>query len=538
VGTVEVLVAGAGPVGLTLASELAKRGVAVRVVDAATGPAVTSRALATHARTLEVYEQIGVLEEILERGQRVSHFTLHGGGRQYIRFDTDYSRLPTRFPFTLMIDQAITEEVLRRALARHGVKVEWGVELTGAVPEDDRVSVRLRHHGGEDGPEEQAAAAWLAGCDGGHSAVRKLMGLPLLGDSTETWLIADAVVHADLPADSIHWLRAGSGTVMLVPFPEPGKWRLLDTADVTGAGDPALIAARFAGKITAATGKPARVEPPTWCSVFTIQQRMIPAMRAGRCFVAGDAAHVHSPASGQGMNTGIQDAHNLAWKLAMVVRGDAGQALLDSYSTERVPVGKVLLGSTKMATSLVALKNTMLGVVMPVGLGLLERLPLKHVIERKIMKGMSGLALRYDTSPLTHGAADSGRGPLPGARITVTDADTSRGPGWSALLAELREPRWILLASGPAAHWPERPWLSVLIVGHPAGAGHRVLPDADGALGTALGLRPGDWLLIRPDGYVSARGTLDETGDGSVLAGALAAAAGGLTPAAVSAPGA
>ncbi|NED81964.1 oxygenase, partial [Streptomyces sp. SID11233] len=235
-----------------------RRGVRVRLIDRAQGPATTSRALATHARTLEVWDQMGVADQLLPRGQRVEHFTLHRRGRQLIRFDTNYDALPTRFPYTLMVDQVITEEVLRDRLAAWGVAVEWSTELVGFEQDDTGVTARLRR---PDGQPETLRTGWLVGTDGGHSTVRRKLELPLVGDSSETWLIADAVLDSDLPRDSIHWMDTGEGTVMLIPFPDPGKWRLLDTAEVTDDG-PRQVADRFAAKISRAVGRQVRVEEP------------------------------------------------------------------------------------------------------------------------------------------------------------------------------------------------------------------------------------------------------------------------------------
>ncbi|MDC0772599.1 FAD-dependent oxidoreductase [Streptomyces sp. HD] len=512
----QVLVVGAGPVGLVAAHELARHGVRVRLVDAAPGPAVTSRALATHARTLETYDHMGVIGELLGRGQRVEHFTLHQNGSRLVRFDTDYSRLPTRYPFTLMVDQVITEEVLRGAAARHGVTVEWGTRLDSLADTGSGVRARLA---GPDGQVETAEADWLIGCDGGHSTVRDQLGLRLVGDSNDTWLIADAVVDCDLPRDSIHWMRTPAGTVMMVPFPEPGKWRLLDTADVSRDEDAAAVARRFTRKIGAGTGQRVRVGEPTWVSVFTIQQRMIPQMRVGRCFVAGDAAHVHSPASGQGMNTGVQDAFNLAWKLAAVIREEADEELLDSYGPERVPVGVQLLKSTRMATLLVQLRSRAAAMALRTVFTVVRSVPLlKSKIERKIMGGMSALGLGYgDPPPSGAGRSD----PLPpGGRAARVTADRCRESlGWRELLDALRRPTWtLLIADGGEAGSVARSIaeeyagrVAVRVVGADSAAARQSAPavslaDPEGFLRADLGLARGAWLLLRPDGYAAARG--------------------------------
>ena len=505
----EVLVVGAGPTGLTLAHELRRRGVTVRLVDGAAGPSPTSRSMATHARTLEMYDQMGVLPQILTRGRRVQHFSMYQRGRRLVRFGPDYSELPTRFPFTVVIDQSRTEEVLRGSLRDLGVEVEWGTRLESLSQDSGGVRAHLRDSHGN---VEEYDVPWLVGCDGGHSTVRNELGLRLQGDSSETWLIADAESDLGLPGDSLHLMHVSGGSVMAVPFPDEGKWRLLDTVDVDYDGSPEHVAQRFAAKLSAGCGRRVKVSPPSWVSVFTIQQRMIPRMGAGRCFVAGDAAHVHSPASGQGMNTGIQDAVNLSWKLAMVVRGQAEPGLLDTYGAERVPVGEHLLSATKTATRFVSLKDALQSITMPLAFFVIRNVPaIRGRIERTIMRGMTALALDYTGSPLaiTTGA-DSDNGPRPGERMTKVTQDQADQPSWKAFLEQLREPVWTLLTFGDG--WDEdtvdelrsvcSDWLSVLRIDG-GGTG----PGSEDAMRERLGTGPDEWLLVRPDGYLCARGS-------------------------------
>ncbi|MEU6161604.1 FAD-dependent oxidoreductase [Streptomyces sp. NPDC047130] len=540
----EVVVVGAGPVGLTAAHELARRGLRVRLVDAAPAPAVTSRAVAVHPRTLETFTQMGVVDAMLPHGRKNRAFTMFAGGRRLVRLEADYSSMPTSHPYTLIVAQTDTEAVLRAAVARLGVQIEWNTRLTGFRQDTDGVHVRLTR---ADGTEESLRTSWLVGCDGGHSTVRKLLGLELIGTTSETWMLADAPVDTDLPPDTIYWTHTGRQALMMVPYARDGHWRLLDTAPRTGgtgAGAEAGAAARLSAKLSAGLGRRVRVGEPEWTSVFTFQQRMVPRMRVGRVFVAGDAAHVHSPASGQGMNTGIQEAYNLGWKLAQVHHRHAGSRLLDTYGEERVPVGRALLGSTRTATFLVQMKNLLASVALPAVFAVVRTVPaLRRAIQRKVLGGMSGLRIAYRESSLTTaetrehlGWAAQGvvlatlpeHAPAPGERVTAGQVHDPAAPGCRALQDELRDPRWSLLFAPGGAHAgsddapDDTPddvavtaavqygeWLSVRTVEDDGGrTGPAPLPDPGGALRTALGLPPGGWLLVRPDGYVAARGAL------------------------------
>ncbi|WP_306317014.1 MULTISPECIES: FAD-dependent oxidoreductase [unclassified Streptomyces] len=502
---VDVLVAGAGPVGLTAALQLARWGVSVRVVDAASGPATTSRALGAHARSLEIYDQLGILADIAPHGTRINGFIRHQGGRAN-RLDFDYGDLTTRFPYMFNIDQVITERVLRGHLAAAGVDVEWNTGLEAFEHDEESVTAVLS--GGGDGSgtgRETVRARYLWGCDGGHSTVRKTLQLPLAGEAAHTWLIADAIVRTDLERDGVHWLFPPGGALMMFPFPDPGKWRLLDTTGEGNAEQLDAIARQFGTKLSRALGRDTVVDTPSWVSKFTVQQRAVPAMHVGRCFVSGDAAHVHSPASGQGLNTGIQDAYNLAWKLAMVVHGHADATLLDTYDAERVPIGQALLASTGevMNNAMVDTGDTK------------EAQDTDRGFMRQLIRSMSGLNIAYPDSPLTVPDAEPGEGPRPGRRLTQISAADAQSPGWTALRALLRNPAWHLLVFAGTTHagaetGPLPAWLDkVTIRRHRQDDEDHGVWDPDGRVRDTLAAGDGDWLLVRPDGHLSARGTGD-----------------------------
>jgi 2-polyprenyl-6-methoxyphenol hydroxylase-like FAD-dependent oxidoreductase len=359
-----VLVVGAGPVGLTLATLLHRHGVAARVVDQNDGPVRESRATDVHARTLELLETVGLAGELIARGKKARAATFYGGGRRIARVPVhqlvDVSRggaipareLTTHYPFILGVPQYETERVLLEDLERQGGAVERGVRLEGLAQGPGDVIARLSRGGAI----EEARFSFVAGCDGASSTVRREMGLSFEGLTyPEHFMLADLAIDWALDPDELHVFLSEHGFFQVLPMPGDRRVRLfLDVPLREAALDPTLET--FRALAAARVHAPLTLRDPGWMSKFRVHRRMAPRYRIGRLMLAGDAAHVHSPVGGQGMNTGIQDAFNLAWKLALCARGRASDALLDSYHTERHAVAVATLSDTHFATRLSMIK--------------------------------------------------------------------------------------------------------------------------------------------------------------------------------------
>ena len=314
-----VLIVGAGPVGLTMAAELARYGVSVRIVDKAAQRTDKSKALVVWSRTLELLDRAGCGTTFVAAGHTVVGANIIAGDK--IIGHVDLTEVKSPYPFGLMLPQSETERLLEAHLASLGVSVERQVEVTDFSDTGTAVTTALRH---PDGRTEALTTEWLIGCDGAHSVVRHLLGLTFLGETLQTdWILADIHLSGENapPASEVaaYWHEDG----VLAVFPiSPGRYRVIaDSGRAEGPhpADPMLdqvqqvVERRGPGGIV--------VSDPIWLAGFRINERKVADYRSGRAFVAGDAAHVHSPAGGQGMNTGMQDAFNLAWKLALVCRG-------------------------------------------------------------------------------------------------------------------------------------------------------------------------------------------------------------------------
>jgi 2-polyprenyl-6-methoxyphenol hydroxylase-like FAD-dependent oxidoreductase len=502
----DVLIGGAGPTGLALACDLARRGVQVRIVERGRGLFPGSRGKGLSQRLLEVFDDLGVVHDVLAGARTHMLVTSYDRDRVLSTVDSDAGIEPTPdvpYPSAAWTPQWRTQEILRTRLAGLGVEVEFGCEVADVSQDDDGVNCTLAHSAG-DGGQEQVRARYLVGCDGGRSTIRKRLGLTFEGLTRQDHrhaFVGDVQVDG-LTADRSHlWNDPDLGFLLLTPFKDMPVWQfqaLLRTDARPDAPEPSLTT--FQGIVDEITGGlPIRLSDLTWASQFTTSERIVERYRTGRVFLAGDAAHVYSPAGGQGMTTGIQDAYNLAWKLAAVL-GGAPDSLLDTYEAERRPIAqRALINSGHRFDEVLTTTED------------------PHADPRQMWKTVinretSQLGITYRGGPLAPETEPGTATLRPGDRAPdsiCSDPDS----GTDIRLFDLfRGPHWTVLTFGDTdtadaptqLHGSEvRTWV---IDDRAQGA----LRDKGNITRAAYGVTGPTTFLIRPDGYVGAIAT---TGD-------------------------
>ncbi|WP_191062289.1 FAD-dependent monooxygenase, partial [Geminicoccus harenae] len=355
----ELLVVGAGPVGLTMAIALARQGIACRIIDRLDAPSPYCRAIGVTPRTLEVWDDLGIVRPMIDHGIWLRGLRMVVNRQVVQEVTGGLPDLP--YGLNLGLPQNVTERILTAHLATLGIVIERGTALTSLAQDGDAVQVTLER----DGRSETAGFAYVVGCDGAHSSVRKALGIGFPGEAYPVeFMLGDVHVATDLPRGvalrAVGFGEEGmTGFLVAIPLPEAQRYRLSmfapDDLASPPAGDgiahgiqserPAPGLGRLQAEVDAVL--PGLVlSDLRWSSIYRISMRLAERYQAGRVFIAGDAAHIHPPTGGQGMNTGIQDAYNLAWKLALVMGGAAPPELLDSYEAERRPVGEDVLART------------------------------------------------------------------------------------------------------------------------------------------------------------------------------------------------
>ena len=484
-----VLIVGAGPTGLTLACELARRGVAFRLVEAAPGPQPGSRGKGLQPRSLEVFEDIGIIDRILAHGRLAmpirsttpdGRMTLGGQVPESLK-----NRPDIPYAASLITPEWRVEDALRLRLAELGGGVEFGTALGRYDVSDAGVSATLL----KGDVVETVSACWLAGCDGGHSTVRKQAGIAFEGETREEvrMIVADVAVDG-LDRDAWYMWRHAEGLVTLCPLPSTDLFQY--QAGIGPGQDPELSLANMQAILDRRSGRgDIRLKAPQWSSLWRANIRLVERYRQGRVFLAGDAAHIHSPAGGQGMNTGIQDAYNLGWKLAAVERG-ASPALLDSYEAERRPV----------AAGVLALSNARLA----------------QVIDQKVMPVTRDadtiqLGITYRGSALARD--DRGRDAPVRAGDRAPDATRLLTADGERRLFELtRGGRFTVLDFAGGVEGEAAGVKTLRIVGAITGPDDVV--DREGHLAKAYGASARTLVLIRPDGYIAL---ISDGGDVSAI---------------------
>ncbi len=516
----DVLVVGAGPVGLTMAAELARHGVGCRVTDRLHEPLPYCRAIGVTPRTLEVWDDMGIARKMIDAGLWIEGMRSIVHGRPPVDARLELPDLPYA---ELGLPQYETERLLAAHLAGYRVEVERGVTLTGLTQSDNAVIVRLAREGKE---EEETRFRYVIGCDGAHSAVRHALGIGFTGEAFPMmFMLGDVHIDWDLPRGlamrALRLVEDGPPDMFIaIPLPEQGRYRVSMLAppkfNAAGGTDHGIqsetrgpeLAHIQAVADNILSDKP-QISDLRWSSTFRISMRLADRYREGRVFIAGDAAHIHPPTGGQGMNTGIQDAYNLAWKLALVLKGVAPDAFLDSYEAERRPVGAEVVERTKAAS---------------IGYGREQGGKPDRLVDTQILVSYRGSAwVRDDGTDFAQSV------PAPGDRAPDVQGLRRRNVGFPFRLFDiLRGTEHVLIAYLPGANVVDRivgfaafaennraQWggfcRAVAIV--PADAdtlpelpGVAVYKDADGAFATTYGYRE-TAILVRPDGYLGWRGT-------------------------------
>jgi 2-polyprenyl-6-methoxyphenol hydroxylase-like FAD-dependent oxidoreductase len=352
----DVLIVGAGPTGLMLASQLARRGVHVTIIDRHSGPAQQSRAMAVQTRTLEIYSKLGIAEEAIARGARGTGANLWSNGKWTARVPIgDIGEGLSPFPFVLMLGQDENERILGEKLTEFGVNVAWRTELVSFEQHPNLVDATLKL---PDGSRGTIRAAWMAGCDGSRSTVREKSGIGFPGAPYEhTFFVADTEATGPMKPDEVNVYLSRDGFHLFFPMRRKDRWRVIGILPKKLRQRDDVTFEEVVPSIREEAGVDLNFTSCGWFSTYRIYHRAAERFRDRRCFLLGDAAHIHSPMGGQGMNTGLQDAYNLAWKLALVVTGEAKSALLDTYEQERIPVAQQLLRTTDRAFQLVVADN-------------------------------------------------------------------------------------------------------------------------------------------------------------------------------------
>jgi 2-polyprenyl-6-methoxyphenol hydroxylase-like FAD-dependent oxidoreductase len=518
---IDVLIVGAGPTGAMLALELAMQNISFRIIDSASIRSDKSRALVLHSRTLELLDRHGVVEELIKQGRINMGVRMFANKRFVFEVDiNDIGFTDTMFPAPLMISQAETESFLDKELLKYGKSVERPVTAERLEQDEDGVNAWLRH---ADGTEEALYCKYVVGCDGAHSVVRKSAGLKFNGAAyPQDFVLLDVHLKGTHP-DALTMFLGSYGFLAIFPMKD-GVFRLILSrpSHVNNETEPTVK--DFEDAFAALAPGETELFDPVWISRFRLHHRNAENYRMGRMFMAGDAAHIHSPAGGQGMNTGMQDAVNLGWKLASVIRGEKDDSLLDSYNIERHKVGENLLRGTDRIFDFMSTKNPVFLYLRNTLVPCIVPWVLKDRSRRaRGFRFVSQLGIRYRQSPIV-GTASTHKGVLRGGD-RAPDAKLVGSAEGATVLSLCRGPtHHLLLFSGTGSsaisneilessvtnfEAENSNWVKVHKICHTTSRTESSNSDPEGHVHQLYGLKDPSYVLIRPDGHIAFIGDLN-----------------------------
>jgi 2-polyprenyl-6-methoxyphenol hydroxylase-like FAD-dependent oxidoreductase len=488
--TTEVLIVGAGPTGLVLALWLQRLGVSVRIIDKTAEPGTTSRALAVQARTLEFYRTMDLANEVVERGLDVAAVNFWANGKHVARGAlSEIGRGLTPFPRVVIFPQDQHERLLIEHLRRAGVEVERRTELLGFDDRGDRVIVRLGR--GDAQAPETCEVAYVAGCDGAHSIVRSALDIGFPGGTYDhVFYVADVLLRGPAAQGELHVAIDGADFLAIFPMKGERVARLLGTVQADSEEQRTKLTWNDVSRGAVERMK-ISVEEVHWFSTYRVHHRVAERFGSGRAFLLGDAAHVHSPVGGQGMNTGIGDAVNLAWKLAGVLRKRAGADLLETYEPERIAFARRLVATTDRAFTLTTRDDALARIVrLDIVPAIMPRLLDRRFFRRFLFRTISQTRVHYRDSAWSEGSAGSVHGgdrlpwvePAAGANADADNHAPLASLAWQ--LHVYGEPPHALASACASRRLPLHafPWVPAM---------------------RAAGLARNASYLVRPDGYVA-----------------------------------
>jgi 2-polyprenyl-6-methoxyphenol hydroxylase-like FAD-dependent oxidoreductase len=497
----DVLVVGAGPTGLMLATQLARRGVRPLIIDRHSGPA--QQAMAVQARTLEIYSKMGIAERAIARGCRAGGANMWANGRWTARIPVgDIGKALSPFPFVLLLGQDDNELIMGENLRGLGVSVAWSTELVGLEQQPGHVDATLKL---PDGSTRTLRATWVAGCDGSRSPVREMSRIGFPGAPYEhTFFVADTEATGPMRPDELNVYLWADGFHLFFPIRGKDRWRVIGILPKQLRERDHVTFDEVVPSIRQEAGAAVTFKACSWFSTYRIHHRAAERFRDRRCFLLGDAAHIHSPAGAQGMNTGLQDAYNLGWKLALVVAGRADSGLLDSYEQERLPVARRLLETTDRAFQLIVADGWFGALFRTKVVARVAATAMRFERVRTLaFRTISQIGISYRRSPLSRTlGALPGSAPAAGDRFPWIRIKLEANGPVEDLFGALDDTRFNLLVFGQSAIGADaKGGFGDLVLTHAVPQD----PGNDAELARAAIPQP-SFYLLRPDGHVGLCG--------------------------------